>query len=339
MASEYRHDPIAEQAAQWIMLLTADDAAERRQARAGFDAWRGADPRHAAAAAELEQFIGKFSTVRANSGDDSRAASAALDAAHTSRQRRQRVKRLSAAVTLAVVLAAPAWLALQAWPVPYLLADLRTGTGQWQTQLLADGSRITLNSGSAVNLHYDASRRSIELVQGEMLVDVAKDAQRPFVVETADGSIRALGTHFVVERKADATTLSMIESKVAVQTANQRAAHTSSSGGTLVTAGQRVRITAGAVTPAEAIDTRSLADAWRRHQLVVRDLPLSDVLDQLARHRRGHIHYDRAQIAQIRVNAVLPLDDSDAALQLLLVNFPTLRIRTITPWLVLVDAP
>lgn len=337
MASELRHDPIAEQAAQWIMLLTADDPAERQQARAGFDAWRRADPRHAATAGELEQFIGKFSTVRANSGDDSRAASAALDAAHASRQRRQRLKRLSAAVTLALLLVAPGWLALQAWPVSYLMADLRTGTGQWQTQLLADGSRITLNTGSAVNLHYDATRRSIELVQGEILVDVAKDAQRPFVVDTADGSIRALGTRFVVERKADATTLSMIESRVAVHTATQRAIGGGS--GTLVTAGQRVRITASAITPAEQIDTRSLADAWRRHQLVVRDLPLSEVLDLLARHRPGHIHYDRAQIAQIRVNAVLPLDDSDAALQLLLVNFPALRIRTITPWLVLVDAP
>ncbi len=108
---------------------------------------------------------------------------------------------------------------------------------------------------------------------------------------------------------------------------------------TQVAAGQRVRITADAVGPAEAIDPRGLADAWQRHQLVLNDRPLAEVLDELARHRPGRIHYDAAQIEGIRVSAVLPLDDTDRALQLLLDNFPTLRIRTITPWLVLVDAP
>ncbi|HEY0296265.1 MAG TPA: FecR domain-containing protein [Bordetella sp.] len=330
-------DLLTEQAAQWIVLLTDDDEATRTQARAGFERWKQADTRHAAAAASLEQLIGQVRGVRETAGGSARPARAALDAVFADRRHRQRLKRAGAALLAVFVLAAPAWMALRAWPPAYAMADIRTATGQWETRLLSDGTRITLDSASAVDLHYDAHRRAIELVQGEILVDVAKDAARPFLVETTHGSIRALGTRFVVGHQDDATVLSMIESRVAVQTARQRAAGSSET--TEVVAGQRVRITENAVGPAEPIDTRSLADAWKYHQLVVDNRPLPEVLDELAHYRPGHIHYDLAEIEPIRVSAVLPLDDPDQALQLLHIKFPALRIRTVTPWLVLVDAP
>lgn len=332
-------DALAEQAAQWLVALTGDDEAECATARAGFEAWKRADPRHAAAALGMEQFLDRLHDARSGPAG-SRPARAALDASGSAgnKQERQtrrarRTRRAGAALMLAAVLAMPAWVALQAWPPGYLMADLRTATGQWQTQALADGTRITLASGSAVNLRYDERRRTVELVQGEILVDVARDASRPFVVETAQGSLRALGTRFVVDRQADATVLSVLESRVAAQAAagGQESA--------TVDAGQRVRITNHGLGPVQSMDARGLADAWRNHQLVVNDQPLAEVLDALARHRPGHIRYDSAQIRHLRVSAVLPLDDTDRALQLLMSSFPELRVRTLTPWLVLVDAP
>ncbi|QPS11429.1 FecR domain-containing protein [Delftia acidovorans] len=338
-------DALAEQAAQWLVALTGDDEAECATARAGFEAWKRADPRHAAAALDMGQFLDRLQVARSGPAG-SRPARAALDASGSAgrkqdgqTRRARRTRRAGAALMLAAVLAVlavlalPAWVALQAWPPGYLMADLRTATGQWQTRVLADGTRITLASGSAVNLRYDERRRTVELVQGEILVDVARDASRPFVVETAQGSLRALGTRFVVDRQADATVLSVLESRVAAQAA---------AGGqdsATVDAGQRVRITDHSLGPVQAMDARGLADAWRQHQLVVSDQPLAEVLDALARHRPGHIRYDSAQIHHLRVSAVLPLDDTDRALQLLMSSFPELRIRTLTPWLVLVDAP
>lgn len=336
-ASAATGDALAEQAAHWIVRLTDDDAAERARAREAFDAWKNADPRHAAAAKGMERYIGQVRSVRAGAAGSSRPARAGLDAALAGERKRRRVKHIAVAALAACFISAPAWLALRAWPPGYLMADLHTAAGQWETHTLVDGTRITLDSASAVNLRYDEQRRTVELVQGEILVDVAKDAVRPFLVETAHGSIRALGTRFTVDRRSDATVLSMIESRVSVQTAKQRTADNGEA--RQVVAGQRVRITTDAVSPADAIDVRSLADAWQNRQIVVSDQPLAEVLDELARHRSGHIHYDLAQIADIRVSAVLPLDDTDRALKLLLANFPNLRIRTVTPWLVLVDAP
>lgn len=335
VASPQTDDEIVEQAAQWIVRLTDDDEAERQAAQAAYEAWKLADPRHAVAASEMERLIGQIQTVRTATVGGALPARAALDATSPARQTRLRARRVAATLAWAMMLALPTWAVLDQWSPAYLLSDIHTSTGQWESRVLPDGTRITLNTDTAVNLHYDAQHRAVELVQGEILVDVAKDPSRAFVVETRDGSMRALGTHFVVDLRKHDTVLSMIQSRVAVQTAQERAAN--SPHAVQVEGGQRVHIDASRVGPIETIDARSLADVWAHHQLVVSDQPLAEVLDALSRHRTGSIFYDRARIANIRVSAVLPLDDTDQALRLLLANFPELRIRTLTPWLVLVD--
>ena len=321
-----RTDIAAEQAARWIVQLSADDTAERDMARAGFAAWKAADPLHATVAAGMENLLRQLHAVREPAGGDHRPARAALAAIAP---KRQRLRQLAAASAVAVLVLTGA-LVLGERPA-YLLADLRSPTGQWQTHTLADGSRLTLAGGSAVNVRFNAGERHVELVLGDILVDVAKDAQRPFIVDSKQAAIRALGTRFAVRREDDATILSMLESTVSAQVPQHRAV--------VVQAGQRTRITDDGVGPLTSIDATSVQQAWRAHQLVVDDRPLPEVLDELARHRPGQLRYDRAQLAHIRVAAVLPLDDTDQALQLLLDNFPQLRIRMLTRYLVMVDIP
>lgn len=319
-------DIIAEQAAHWIVQLSADDEHTRASARAGFAAWKAQDPLHAKAAAGMESLLGQVHAVRGPSGGDVRPARAALAAIAPKRRR-----HLAAGVAAAMlVLAVAAGFAASERPA-YLLADLRSPTGQWHTHTLADGSRLTLGSDTAVNLRFTGGERHVQLVQGEILVEVAKDARRPFFVDSRQAAMRALGTRFTVRQRDGATVLSMLESKVAVQLPHHA--------DTVVAAGQRTRITAAGAGPLETFDAASLQDAWRAHQLVVDDRPLPEVLDELARHRPGQLRYDRAQLEHIRVAAVLPLDDTDQALQLLLDNFPQLRIRMLTRYLVMVDAP
>lgn len=323
-----RADIAAEQAARWIVRLSADDPAERDTAQAGFAAWKAADPLHASAAAGMENLLRQLSAVREPAGGDHRPARAALGAIAPKRPR-QRLRQLAAASAVAALLLTGALL-IGERPA-YLLADLRSPTGQWSTHTLADGSRLTLAGGSAVNVRFNAGERHVELVRGDILVDVAKDAQRPFIVDSKQAAIRALGTRFSVRSEDGTTILSMLESKVLAQVPQHPAV--------VVHAGQRTRITDDGVGPLTTIDAASVRHAWRARQLVVDDLPLAEVLDELAHHRPGQLLYDRAQLAGIRVAAVLPLDDTDKALQLLIDNFPQLRMRMLTRYLVMVDAP
>ncbi|MFZ4873599.1 FecR family protein [Janthinobacterium sp. Mn2066] len=319
-------DVLAEQAARWIVRLSDDDAAERETAQSGFAAWKAADPRHADAAASMENLLQQLNAVRGQAGGDVRPARAALAAVAP---KRQRTRRLASAGAAAMVILAAGYTA-SVGP-SYLLADLRSPTGQWRTQTLADGSRLTLGSGSAVNVRFSAGERHVELVQGEMLVEVARDKHRPFIVDSNQAALRALGTRFTVRKLDETTVLSMLESTVSAQVPQHPAVK--------VQAGQRTRITSDGVGPLVSFDAASLQEAWSAHQLVVDDQPLTEVLDELARHRPGQLRYDRAQLANIRVAAVLPLDDTDKALQLLADNFPQLRIRMLTRYLVLVDMP
>jgi transmembrane sensor len=310
-------DSINEQAANWLIRLSEPDADE--QLLAEFETWKRSDARHAAAAERLQAFIGQMAALRPQKA----SVHAALDAAFTSRKRNYRSKGAAIAIVLLALL--PAWALWRNELPSYLLADLRTQPAQWLEHELPDHSRVTLNGNSALDLQYDSQQRRIRLLRGEVLVDVAHDSTRPFIVETEQAEIRALGTRFVVTRADGITLVTMLESRVAASAMDAPAT-------VEVSAGEQARITRNAVQLTTTVDTRSVEDAWRHHQLVVRDQPLPEVLDQLARQFPGHLQFDREALADLRVSAVLPLDDSNRALNLLAEALP-LQIREFTPWL------
>lgn len=333
-------DQISLQAAQWVVLLSADSAQERVAARAAFEAWKREDAQHARAAQRIEGFMVRVHSLREGADGSGRAARAALNATVQPRTKTLRAQATARVLALALVLGLPSWLALQGYTPSRLMADLSAPTGQWTSNTLQDGTRLTLKSASAVNLEYSASRRTIKLIEGEVLVDVARDPGRPFRVETAHGSVRALGTRFVVRREDGATVVTMLESRALAQAAKVPTdTALSDPANAVISAGQRARITADSVEILPGVDPLSVDDSWKQHQLVALDHPLSEVLDELNRHRPGTIRYDRQALDSIKVSVVLPLDNTDRALQLLVTSLPALRVRTLTPYIVIVDTP
>lgn len=326
---------IVQQAAEWLVRLSADNinSEERDSLQREFDRWQQQDTAHASAARTLQAVIQQ--TQQAGNVTETQSARLAIEASLVKNRPKRHSRRRNAATALVwmLILAVPLWFALQVYPPAYLLADARTATGTWQSHTLTDSSHITLGSNSAVNYHFDPSQRRLELVRGEIMVEVATDSARPFQVVTRHGSIRALGTRFIVSLDERMTTLSMLESQVAVRAAGQPADRDE----VIVSAGKRVHITSEEITAFEKIDIRELDDAWQFRQLVVENRPLVEVLEILARHRSGLIHFDRDELAQMNVSAVLPLDDTDRALQLLARSFP-IRVNRMTPWLIIVEA-
>lgn len=84
-------------------------------------------------------------------------------------------------------------------------ADYRTGAGEIRTVQLDDGSSVQLDASSAISIDYDSGERRISLLAGSAVFDVAPMGEaetRPFVVQSAGGRTRALGTQFVVGRES-----------------------------------------------------------------------------------------------------------------------------------------
>lgn len=308
-------------AAQWMATLRDECASDAD--REACLRWRAADPEHERVYRRLEDLWGSFD--RAAAFDSPAAARRILEQAD--RKPRTGRRALGAAALALLVCGAGLWrMAPPAW----LLADHRSGVGEWRVIELDDHSRITLNSDSAIDVRFDARQRLITLRQGEILVDVAhEDAGRPFVVQTPDGTAQALGTRYAVRRGDGHTDVVVQESRV--RACAQAPAPVCAD----LAAGQRVRMGAGQVGEVEPVDAEQ-ALAWTRHSLVVDNQPLADVLAELSRYRKGRLQYDAGSLDGLRVSGVFPLEAPDQALASLAASLPV-TVNRYTSWLVLVQ--
>jgi len=316
-----RSEPTPEQvaaAAQWLSVLHSGEADEsQRQACA---IWRDADPGHALALSRLEILWGRFDGLPASRSRKT------LERAFAA-QRKPTLRRVGTALVL-LIAATVAWQGVCQAPV--WLADQRTGVGERRSMMLEDHSQLQLNSDSAVDIEFDGQRRLIDLRRGELWVEVAKDPQRPFVVRTEQGTVTALGTRFLVRREDGQTRITVLESAISAQPTRVWSAPAR------VAAGQQALLYADHVDGLTSLGTADPA-SWTRGVLKVDDRPLLEVLDELARYRRGVLHYDRQALAGLRVSGSFPLDNSDAALAALQTSLP-IRLQRFTDWLVVIKS-
>jgi len=197
-------------------------------------------------------------------------------------------------------------LAWRALPVDGLLADYRTGTGERRELRLADGTLLWLDSASAVDVKIDAQGRQITVHSGEILIDTEHAARGlpPLRVATVHGTVRPLGTRFIVNRQEGRTQVAVLRHAVALQAAagGDEVILQAGEQGTLDSSGARH---AGAIT--------GEPDAWTRGLLIVDNWRLGDLIDQLDRYRPGRLRCDDA-VASLRVSGAFPIDDTDRAL-------------------------
>ncbi len=82
--------------------------------------------------------------------------------------------------------------------------------------LLADGTVVTLNSSSSLRFPFSFTGNTREVeVKGEAYFEVAKNAEKPFIVHTPNGDIRVLGTSFNVNTyEPGKTTASLVTGSI-----------------------------------------------------------------------------------------------------------------------------
>ena len=97
---------------------------------------------------------------------------------------------------------------------PEALQDAHFVADAYQYQVLNDGSQLDLNEGSEVEVHYTSEKRLVKLLAGEVYFKVAKNPDRPFVVEVNGTEVSALGTAFNIRYQIDAVEVVVTEGRV-----------------------------------------------------------------------------------------------------------------------------
>lgn len=179
-----------------------------------------------------------------------------------------------------------------------------TRVGEQQVVLLADDTRVALNTNSELHVDYSKAARRVVLDHGEALFEVSHDASRPFLVVSGQDVVRAVGTKFVVRNENGETRVTLIEGKV--QVLGPSAA--SRSPLATLQPGQRLTVTADA---GAELDTPSLdaATAWRRGEIVFDNSTIIDAAEELNRYSDTHLVIADPRIASLRVSGVFSTKD------------------------------
>ncbi len=289
---------VAQEAVRWLVELGSDDADD--EVRDAWRRWRAADLEHERAWQRIETMDARMRGLS--------AAPAVAAISSPVMSRRQALRTLAAIGGTGALL----WLGQETPAWQKATADWHTAIGERQDLVLADGSRLFLNTDSAVDVAIDAVQRRVQLRRGEILVETVPDLfGRPFVVETDEGRIRPIGTRFVVRRYDDAVRVAVLDGAVEVLPAWSPTL-------SRVDAGQRLDFHARAAMASVPVEPGT--GAWREG-LIFAAGTLGEFIAELSRYRRGLLRCDDA-VASLRLSGVFPLADIDRVLATLQQTLP-----------------
>jgi transmembrane sensor len=215
-SDDIEHDPIHFAAADWLVRLQSTEVSLEETLE--WQAWLNASPSNAQAFARMEEMSQALRALALPSAVPAREMArdrydASVPLKDWTKPAAQR--RLLGALAVAASVAAAA-VALAFWttvaPNTY-----STAIGEHRTVALSDGSTIALGADTRIDVTMSKDVRAIELVRGEALFKVAKDASRPFKVRAGQATVTAVGTAFDIERDSDRAIVSVTEGRVVVE--------------------------------------------------------------------------------------------------------------------------
>lgn len=305
-----------EAAERWYARLMAPDCSP--QERLQFDAWLARAPEHALAFEEtraLWESLGGLEHDAVLAGHvaqalepdaDTRMAQWTLAAkvAPRARHRRRRWMPMGAGLAAVLVLGVVVHLA---WSPPVPAVPYQAN-GKIESLSLADGSSVRLDMDASITVRIGEERRDIELRQGRAVFDVARDANRPFVVDAGVGTITALGTQFQVQRNGDAVSVVLVEGSVGIDTATG----TDSARSLRLVPGQRAEYAPDTHSWSIQMVDASAATSWSQGFHVFGATPLEQALVEINRYSDVELSLADPALGELRVSGSYKLGDGKA---------------------------
>lgn len=324
-------------AAAWLARLDREDWSAQSQAE--LDAWIDAATAHRVAflrqraAWEQSGRLAALGAGRQASGPPprghwhgaafGRSREAAAHAASDARNPRLRKPAWAfGAVAAALVVSLLLGLAWFRFEQP-IETTYRTAMGDLRAIPLADGSRITLSSDSAVRVSLGRRERHVVLDRGEAFFDVAKDRSRPFVIVAGERRVRVVGTRFAVRRGDAGAGLRVVVTQGLVQLESgpdadgrERPTTLLPAGSVALARGSGLVVSTGTVASAE----RTLD--WRNGFLDFNDTTLAEAVAEFNRYNRRKLVVGDQAAAALRIGGHFRWSNVDAFVRLLELGFP-----------------
>jgi transmembrane sensor len=304
---------LSEQAAEWFVRVIANDLSLRE--RREYLAWLKESSRHVEALLDIYRYHGYGRKAKLNSSMFSdpdtdpganvipftpRSGFVAVPQRREMRQRsRSRAVKVAAAVA-GVVFTIVAGFVVKA---TYFDTRITTDPGEWSKKLLADGSVLRVGPNTRLRWEFDEQQRTVVLSEGEVVFDVAKDPQRPFIVTTQIGDVRAVGTQFGVSlMNGSIVVVTVAQGRVAVSKPNKGRFVVSDRSGAVaeLAANQQLVMTMDKVEPVKQVDaTHELQ--WATGYYEFRGETVNQAVVEFNRRNRTQVVVDDPAVGAIEI--------------------------------------
>jgi transmembrane sensor len=191
-----------------------------------------------------------------------------------------------------------------------------TKTGDRLSVALVDGSQVTLNTETQIDVTFSKGSRAVRISRGEALFEVAKDSSRPFIVKSENRRFIAVGTKFDVRVAGSQVKVTMLEGTVRAEGDDA-----DSKLGATVTAGEQLVATAHAADQIRRINTER-ETSWRHGQVIFENTRLAEAIDELNRYSTHRIALADAKLADLRISGTFNTGSTSEFVEAITAYFP-----------------
>lgn len=185
-------------------------------------------------------------------------------------------------------------------------ADYQTTAGQRLNVRLEDGTRLTLEPATAVDIAYVDGQRLVRLTRGEALFDVQHDEAHPFRVAAGERVISDLGTRFNIRVQADETRVRLDEGSLGVTVGSDP--HAATGEAKILVPGQELVARRGQSDAITQVEPKMASDG-ERQVIQFDNISLAEAVAQINRYTDQKLVVNDPKVGALRVSGAFRTDD------------------------------
>lgn len=210
-------------------------------------------------------------------------------------------------------------------PQRFGMADYRTAIGETKTVALADGSKVTLDTDSAVDIAMGGKDRLVRLLRGQAYFDVAHDPASPFRVAVGERVVSVLGTRFNAKLSSRETRILLVQGAIAVSKGGDPADPAPAF--RQLSPGDQLVVRAGMADRVSKVDPAAGLE-WRRGFVQFDGDMLGDAVEELNRYSAKKLLVRQPAVAGLRISGAFPTGKPDQFVETLSALYPVRAVAT-----------